>query len=203
MKYYLMATANVTQGSWAWGEEIVSEKAICDRTPKTICPLCGRVLATVGWTSSEKIKLDKKSKLGDFIYGFFPFDVLCSKRFIQSFERAGLKGIESCRQIQLYFRKELIPFAYYGLEFGYSLKKVPFAEKQNEKRKYDKSLPRCSLCQKTDNWREIYFSEENNLDVFHIYENRTHLYCNQKFVDFCEENKFTNILEWCKEIKTD
>lgn len=85
------------------------------------------------------------------------------------------------------------------------MKKVDFAKEKNRQRVTNKSLPKCSLCMKSgngdlDNWKEIYFNEDLEFDIFKIYERRGELYCNQNFVDFCRNNDITNIDNYFKEI---
>ena len=75
-------------------------------------------------------------------------------------------------------------------------------------RKFDKSIPRCPLCMRSgngafDNWREIYFDDRIELDIFRIFEKRGRAYCNERFVTFCAENHFTNMIENCYPVKRD
>ena len=149
MKYYRI-DPNMFGYTWAWGESI--ELPICSYEPKILCPLCGRLQERIGWIGPYDIKLNKKRSIGDFIYGV-PFHFLCSENFLKKFSEAGLKGILVEDPVQLYFRKELLDVNYFIVSFEYSKKKIPFAKLQNEKRKTDKSLPKCSLCTRTGNWK--------------------------------------------------
>ena len=45
------------------------------------------------------------------------------------------------------------------------------------------------------NYKEIYFTEAREFDIFRIYEQPGRLYCNQYFIDFCQQSNITNILE--------
>lgn len=90
---------------------------------------------------------------------------------------------------------------YYLMKIAYSNKKYDYAVQQNERRKSDKSLPKCSLCMRSGNgltnaFREIYFDDQDEYDIFRVYEKCTNIYCNERFIQFCKDNKLTNIVEW-------
>ena len=50
-------------------------------------------------------------------------------------------------------------------------------------------------------FREVYFDNIRELDIFRIYEKPGEIYCNQIFYDFCKDYQLTNILEWMEEVK--
>ena len=188
---------------WAWGESITENPVFSEETAAR-CPLCGRMVQGRNWKGPYDIRLNKKSKIGDFIYGT-PFNVLASQRFVDLFTMAGLKGIRVEQKVNLYYRKNLLTESYFLLEFEYSTKKVELAWELNKERKRDKTLPKCSLCKKNDdkhirNYKEIYFTDAREFDIFRIYEQPGRLYCNQYFIDFCQQNNITNVVEWCKQI---
>ena len=59
----------------------------------------------------------------------------------------------------------------------------------------------CPLCMRSGNgltnaFREIYFDDQDEYDIFRVYEKRTNIYCNERFIQFCKDNKLTNIAEW-------
>lgn len=131
---------------WAWGESITENPVFSEETAAR-CPLCGRMVQGRNWMGPYDIRLNKKSKIGDFIYGT-PFNVLASQRFVDLFTMAGLKGIRVEQKVNLYYRKNLVTESYFLLEFEYSTKKVELARELNEERTRDKTLPKCSLCKK-------------------------------------------------------
>ncbi len=202
MKYYEIK-ADLFGDKWAYGMSC-TDSPIFDHKNAPTCPLCGAKVEGSPWSGPYDVKINKK-KHGDFIYGV-PSLFMASERFVNSFFAEDLKGIVSIQKINILCRKKPIEDTFFQLEIAFSGKKMEYAKAQNEKRKTDKSLPRCSLCKKgngvLDNWQEIYFNDEYEYDIFKIYERPGRYFCTQRFVDFCEENKFQNIIESFYEIFT-
>ena len=145
--------------------------------------------------------------MGDFIFGV-PSLFLCSERFYNAYLQTDLKGLDEFTEINLFYRGKKVEAKYYQVSISYSMKKFAYAKERKEQRKFDKSIPRCPLCMRSgngifDNWREIYFDDQIELDIFRIFEKRGKTFCNERFVTFCAENHFTNMIENCYPVNKD
>ena len=167
---------------------------------KECCPLCGKAVCD----ADRDYKYELSSgEVGDFL--FSPIDILVSERVKTLYEKSSLGGIESFTECEVLRRGVLTETKFFTPRVKFSQKKVEFARLQNEKRKQDKALPKCSLCTSSEkNDREggnIYFGEEAEYDIFRIYERPHEIFISRRFLDFCEEIGFSNIIEYTEEIK--
>ena len=191
---------------WAYGEVYYNCLNFDHSIKPKVCPMCGRDLEGSKWLGPYNIMVNKK-KMGDFIYGV-PDLFLCSERFYNAYLQADLKGIDEFTEMNLFYRGKKVEAKYYQISIGYSMKKFAYAKERKEQRKFDKSIPRCPLCMRSgngafDNWRELYFDDQIELDIFRIFEKRGRAYCNERFVTFCAENHFTNMVENCYPVNKD
>jgi len=195
MNYYRIRP-KFTSPKWAYAER---EGAYINYG-KEYCPLCGK--AVCDSKGAYRYKLSS-GKIGDFI--FSPVDILVSERVKSLYEKSALRGIESFTECEVFRKGVPAEMRFFIPKFKFSQKKLGFARLRNEKRVADKTLPRCSLCMRSEkNDRDggnIYFDGAEEYDVFAIYERPKEIFCTQKFLEFCTENCFTNINEYMVEIK--
>ena len=200
MNYYRI-TPKFTSPKWAYIERD-DDLSAYDNIQRELCPLCGEAVNGAKWPGPYKYKLSS-GEVGDFLFGHI--DILVSERVKALYEKNALGGIESFDECEVFRRGTPTETKFFIPRIKFSQKKVEFARIQNEKRKQDKSLPKCSLCTASEkNDREggnIYFGEEAEYDIFRIYERPREIFISKRFLDFCKENGFTNITEYAEEIK--
>ena len=165
------------------------------------CPLCKRAVGGSVWLGPFKVYLSS-AKTPNVMYGT-NFDVLWDKSTVEKFQKTQLRGIDSFQSFEVFYKGKKTDLLYWAPVFAYSNKKLSYAKELNEQRKQDKSLPKCSLCKKTNNrFYDIYFDDVDEYDIFKIYERPGELFCNERFKQFCEDNAISNILEFMKPIIT-
>lgn len=202
MKYYKI-DPDLFGAEWAYGE-VYSQCIRYDPSVRPVtCPLCGRDIEGSRWVGEYNVMVSRK-KLGDVIYGV-PDLLLVSERFVALCKQNHIRGITQFTEVSLFYRGKKLDTRYFQATIGYSMKKLAFAKEQNRKRMSDKSLPKCSLCMKSgngakDDWKQRYCTGEPDADIFKIYEKKGRFFCDQVFVDFCKENKITNIIDYFREI---
>ncbi len=205
MKYYEIKP-DLFGNCWAYGEAYNNCLNFDHNIKPKVCPLCGRDLEGSKWLGPYNIMVNKK-KMGDAIFGV-PDLHLFSERFYNAYLQSDLKGIENFTEMNLFYRGEKIESKYYQISINYSMKKFSYAEERKKQRVFDKSIPRCPLCMKSgngvlDNWRDIYFDNQTDFDIFKIFEQRGRVFCNERFLTFCDINHFTNLVENCCPINED
>lgn len=201
MQYYrLVEYSGRFKGAyWAEGIRYADSQNVDFSKPETVCPLCGRAVSGFAWLEPHNIKLSGK-RVGNFV--FSTAGLLCNERCKDLIQQRGIKGVEEFMPVNTFYKKGCpTEQPYYLMKIAYSNKKYDYAVQQNERRKSDKSLPKCSLCMRSGNgltnaFREIYFDDQDEYDIFRVYEKRTNIYCNERFIQFCKDNKLTNIVEW-------
>ena len=167
------------------------------------CPLCGRAVGGSVWMGPYRLYVSSM-KIPDVMYGV-GFSMLISDRFKTAYESSTLHGVDSFQKYELFYRGKPIETDFFCPRIAYSSKKIEFAKAQNQNRIYDKSLPKCSLCRKSGNGRQddgtrFYFDDIPEYDIFKIYEEPGKIYCSQKFLLFCQQSQFKNIVEYMREI---
>lgn len=172
--------------------------------PRKVCPLCGTMVEGFVWLEPHNVKLSSK-RVGDFV-DVCPVGWACNESTKNLMQQCGIRGIGEFLPINTFYKKDCpTERSYYVMQIAYSNKKYDYAVQQNERRKYDKSLPKCSLCKrsgngKLDNFREIYFNDQDEYDIFKVYEKPTDIFCNERFIQFCKDHGLTNIVERFKEV---
>ena len=163
------------------------------------CPLCKRGVGGSVWLGPFRVYLSS-SKIPNVIYGT-NFDALWDESTVEKFQKAQLRGVDGFQSFEVFCRGRQTDLSYFAPVFAYSSKKFSYAKERNEQRKHDKSLPKCSLCRKTDRrLLDFYFDDVYEYDIFKIYELPGQLFCNDRFKRFCEDNAISNILEFMKPI---
>ena len=189
---------------WAYGTPYADSGNYDYTKPRKVCPLCGTRVDGFNWLEPHNIKLGHK-RWGDFKFGA-PRGYLCSDQCKNLIQQCGIKGIEEFMPVNTFYKKNCpTEQPYYLMKIAYSNKKYDYAVQQNERRKYDKSLPKCSLCKrsgngKLDNFKEIYFNDQDEYDIFQVYEKPGRVYCNERFIQFCKVHGLTNMVEWCRKV---
>ncbi len=163
------------------------------------CPLCKRGVGGSIWLGPFKVYLSS-SKIPNIIYGT-NFDILWDKSTVEKFKKSQLRGIDFFQNFEVFYRGKQIDMLYFAPVFAYSNKKLSYAKRLNEQRQQNKSLPKCSLCMRSNGrLSELYFDDVYEYDIFKIYERPGELFCNDRFKRFCEDNAISNILEFMKPI---
>ena len=163
------------------------------------CPLCNRGVGGSVWVGPFNVYLSSL-KMPNIMYGT-NFDVLWDESTVAKFQESQLKGIECFQKFEVFYKGKAIDWSYFAPIFAYSAKKFSYAKKLNEQRKQNKSLPKCSLCKKSnDGLSDLYFDDVYEYDIFKIYECPGELFCNERFKKFCEYHAINNILDFMRPI---
>lgn len=191
MKQIYWTSNNRFEKGWAHAETENDAKFI----GVEVCPRCGRVVSMMKWQRPLKIILSAK-KIGDFIFGTLPYPIV-SKRFKELYEVSDLRGIKEFRRVdRMRFKKEIIDAEYYYLELERIDVKVKVAQGEFI---IEDEISICQLC-RPDKRTYIKIKgllvEENvnmiNKDIFLTYLQGDTVFCNERFMQFCKDNKLKN-----------
>lgn len=157
------------------------------------CPLCHRFVEGSVWEGPFSFYV-RTLKLTDVLFPLAPVYMLVSDKFIDWFYQAGLTGIKSLKDCDIFYKKEKIKQKYYIPIFEYSGRAIPYAIQKNEERKSDKSLPRCSLCMNSNSEKDnLYFGSSKEFDVFKVYDRPGKIFCSEDFLKLCNAHQINNI----------
>lgn len=187
--YYL--GDNLFQKGWTYAETENDAKFI----GVEVCPRCGRAVSMMKWQSPLQIILSAK-KTGDFIFGTLPYPIV-SARFKDLYEASDLKGIKEFRRIErMRFRNELVNGEYYYLELERIDVKIKVAQGEFI---IEDEISICQLCRPDKRTyisaKGLHLNEKDNeinRDIFLTYMRGDTVFCNEKFVQFCKDNKLKN-----------
>lgn len=167
-----------------------------------VCPQCGRRVSGAYWKKPREVVLTKH-KVPDFLYAYcdnVPF--LVSDNFLAKYFAAGLKGIQCAEEIESvrYQRTSKNDSAvprYFHIELLRSQITVDHQKSIITYGKADGDLF-CPLCNQVpgtyDFIRSLSFKGAfEGYDIFQTYKLGNTVLLSQRFVDFCNENKFTNL----------
>jgi hypothetical protein len=189
MRYYIIINNLFDDSQFAFGEHREINYNTSD--PK-ICKECGYPISMLEWLPPYEINVSKKS-LGDFIFGTH-VGFIVSKKFKNQFEQTNLKGLDSFKKVDLYYRNQLLPEEYYYPEITLltafvDINRISFEEKYL-----------CNTCQKGSsilsriNGITFINPVEISDDVFFTSAiGQSTVIVSQNFKDFIEENGFTNV----------
>lgn len=191
MQYYYLGIRRFEKG-YAYSD--YENDSVIDFNLIEKCPLCGANISGGKHLRPYNVVLSSK-KLGDFIFGLFEFFIV-SANFKEKYEKSGLTGIKEFRKIdRLRFRKDIIDAEYYEVV----PERVNVRPEPIEVDEEDSRRGKCELCNprgKIDYGIRGLKMNLNGLDktpeVFLTYTRCSSIFCNQNFVDFCFEQKFTN-----------
>ncbi|WP_413512618.1 imm11 family protein [Myroides odoratus] len=189
MKYYVVKNHLFENTAFSYGEH----RSLSYKTGKAkVCQTCGVFLTSLEWLPPLEINVSKK-KLGDFIYGTF-IGFIVSEKFKDKFESADLEGLINFKKVDLYHKNKLLEKAYYYPEILHMNAFIDLNYVELE----DKEL--CDTCQKGKSILNkidgIIFKKPDliNLDVFFTNSiGESTIIVSQRFNNFVEEEKFTNI----------
>lgn len=164
------------------------------------CPLCGRAVSMMKWQPPLNVFLSSK-KIGDLIFGTLPYPIV-SARFKELYEASDLRGIKEFRKVdRIRYKKEIINADYYYIQPERFNVNVAVAKGEHIISE-DKYI--CELCTPT---KKVYMALDGliigdeahtiNGDIFLIYTQGDTVFCNERFAQFCKDNKMKN---WEKQI---
>lgn len=157
------------------------------------CPLCHRAIEGSSWEGPYQFYV-RSHDLTDLLFPLAPVYMLLSQQFVDSFYKAGLTGLKSLKECELFYQGEKIPHKYYIPVFEYSDKTKEYAILKNEERKVNKSLPKCSLCMNPNKEKyDLYFNGQKDYDIFNVYDRHGTVFCSEAFVQFCKELGINNV----------
>jgi hypothetical protein len=150
------------------------------------------------WLEPRRVVLSKP-KYGDFVPGL---RYLVSENFKLAYEQSDLKGIKAFIPVEIakigYFKPTSpLPPQYYVMDLERSFARIDI-EKSSIEGTPQEEWQYCSLCNPFRVTRSIitglYIDDTNwgGEDIFHLHDMGGSVYASQKFIDFCEEKKFTN-----------
>lgn len=198
MQYYKIKP-ELFIGKWAYALPYKNCLNYDHSRQEVYCPLCKRGVGGSVWLGPFKVHLSSL-KIPSVIYGT-NFDSLWDKSTVEKFQQSQLKGIDRFQSFEVFYKGKQTELLYFAPVFAYSNKKISYARELNEQRKKDKSLPKCSLCKKSNGGLSaLYFNDDYEYDIFKIYECPGELFCNERFKNFCIENSISNIVEYMKPI---
>lgn len=183
--------------------EIVPKETKFDHSICVHCPCCGKRVSGSFWVQPREIVLTKR-KLPDFLYNYVDYvRVHLSEVAIKKILESDLRGIIKVDEIdsvrfQRKSKEVVIPPKYYRIEVARSRITIDHASSDI---KYGKmgDYGYCPLCRQVPATYNIIRKLELNMeqyegyDIFQIYEMGTRVFLSQRFIDFCEDNKLTNL----------
>lgn len=159
------------------------------------CPLCGSNISGASSKQPYKMVLSTQKKIGDFIFGLFHY-IVVSPYFKEEYEKSGMTGIKEFRKIErVRVRKEILEIELYAIIIDrVNVRPEPIiADEINKNRQ---------ICQLCNPYGKFFIGEEGlkmNLNgqegtpnIFMTYTRGMGVYCDQGFVDFCKDKRFTN-----------
>lgn len=167
------------------------------------CPKCSRRVSGGYWKKPHIVDISKR-KLPDFMYiygGTGTF--LVSERVLNTFRQNQLTGILLAEEIdEIRFRgkalnSQSIP-RYYSLKLARSFVSIDHEKSEILYGDYHEEQV-CPLCNPKGATKDFFRSLHMNMDcyegydIFTIYELGEATFVSQRFVDFCEQNGFTNL----------
>ncbi|MCL2565438.1 MAG: hypothetical protein FWE24_06460 [Defluviitaleaceae bacterium] len=160
------------------------------------CSKCSAPIGALYWLEPRRVILSKP-RYGDFVSGQ---RYLFSEKVKTAYEQSDLKGVKAFIPVEIakvrYMHKgSPKPPQYYALELEYSYAGVDIEKSVVRGNPHEGWCTLCNPFRNTKNEiRGIYIDDTNwgGEDIFHLYEMGGSVYASQKFIDFCEEHKFTN-----------
>ena len=166
---------------------------------KIECPKCG---LSTRFKLYPPFRLElSNAKFGDIVHSD-NLDLIVSHNFKILYEKSNLQGIEEFIPIDNVIVKKnknkLIPPKYYFARFkwikaNYDKKHVEYLNSKND---FSQSGHSCEVCdtlgRRDVNGYKIIINEDKEYDIFSSYEIKNIL-MSQRFVDWCLENKITNV----------
>ena len=90
MEFYKLDVPSFTQYKYAWAEPAGKPKISddCER-----CPKCNRPVSLLFYVPPFNIEIKQPRRIGDFVGGIIPFDLVVSERFMKEYLESNLNGI--------------------------------------------------------------------------------------------------------------
>ena len=192
--YYIITSISFDDSKYAYCEPTPDSEYL---SPAPKCPLCGEPIGSLLWQEPRKVILSKPV-YGDFVKGV---EFLVSANFMSEYEKSSLTGIKCFLSVVVekvrYMRNtSKPPPIYYSLDLCYSYARVDF---EKSIFKGQKLAEYCELCSPfgctLDEINGIHIDDThwNGEDIFHLHEMGGMIFASQRFIDFCENNSFTNL----------